>query len=63
MTRVFVTGSSDDLGLMTGQLLAEQGHTVVLHARNEAQAQSTRASLTGAAAVPMGDLCKTLQRR
>jgi NAD(P)-dependent dehydrogenase (short-subunit alcohol dehydrogenase family) len=56
MARVFITGSSDSLGLMTGQLLAEQGHTVVLHARNEARAQSTRASLPGAEAVLVGDL-------
>ena len=37
MARVFVTGSSTGLGLMAGQLLAEQGHRVVLHARDEAR--------------------------
>ena len=34
MARVFVTGSSTGLGLMAGELLVEQGHRVVLHARN-----------------------------
>ena len=35
MSRVFITGSSDGLGRMAAQLLVEQGHRVVLHARNE----------------------------
>ena len=33
MARVFITGSSDGLGLMAGKLLIEQGHEVVLHGR------------------------------
>jgi NAD(P)-dependent dehydrogenase (short-subunit alcohol dehydrogenase family) len=28
--RVFITGSSDGLGLMAGKLLVEQGHEVAL---------------------------------
>jgi len=39
MSRIFVTGSSEGLGLMAGRLLSEQGHDVVLHARNTARAQ------------------------
>ena len=35
MARVFITGSSDGLGQMAARLLVEQGHAVVLHARNE----------------------------
>ena len=38
MARVFITGSSDGLGLMVGQLLADQGHRIVLHARSDARA-------------------------
>lgn len=38
MSRVFITGSSDGLGLMAGRLLAADGHSVVLHARNETRA-------------------------
>lgn len=56
MARVFVTGSSDGLGLMAGRLLAEQGHGVVLHARSEARAEETLAALPEAEAVLVGDL-------
>jgi short-subunit dehydrogenase len=38
MARVFITGSSDGLGQMAAQLLIEQGHSVVLHARSEQRA-------------------------
>jgi len=56
MAKVFITGSSDGLGLMAGRLLAEQGHTVVLHARNETRAEATRVTLPQAQAVLVGDL-------
>jgi len=56
MARVFVTGSSTGLGLMAGQLLVEQGHRVVLHARNPARADETRRALPQAEAVVGGDL-------
>ena len=35
MARIFITGSSDGLGLMAAQLLVEQGNSVVLHARSQ----------------------------
>jgi NAD(P)-dependent dehydrogenase (short-subunit alcohol dehydrogenase family) len=38
MARVFVTGSADGLGKMAAELLIEQGHNVVLHARSAARA-------------------------
>jgi NAD(P)-dependent dehydrogenase (short-subunit alcohol dehydrogenase family) len=41
---------------MAGQLLAEQGHGVVLHARNAARAEAARAALPAAEAVLVGDL-------
>lgn len=56
MARIFITGSSQGLGLMTGQLLAEQGHAVVLHARDESRAAATRAALPAAEAVLTGDV-------
>ena len=56
MSRVFITGSSDGLGLMAGRLLAADGHSVVLHARNETRAGDTRAALPEAAGVVVGDL-------
>jgi NAD(P)-dependent dehydrogenase (short-subunit alcohol dehydrogenase family) len=56
MRRVFITGSSTGLGLMAGQLLVEQGHQVVLHARNGKRADDTRRALPAAEAVVVGDL-------
>jgi NAD(P)-dependent dehydrogenase (short-subunit alcohol dehydrogenase family) len=56
MASIFITGSADGLGLMAGELLASQGHSVVLHARNEARARAARTALPGAAAVVVGDL-------
>jgi NAD(P)-dependent dehydrogenase (short-subunit alcohol dehydrogenase family) len=41
---------------MAGELLVEQGHRVVLHARNQARADETRRALPQAEAVVVGDL-------
>src|SRR5919199_4948115 len=56
MARVFISGSSTGLGLMAGQLLVEQGHRVVLHARNDARREDTRRALPQADAIVVGDL-------
>lgn len=56
MSRVFITGSSDGLGKMAAQLLLEQGHEVVLHARSESRAAETRNGVRGATHVVVGDL-------
>jgi NAD(P)-dependent dehydrogenase (short-subunit alcohol dehydrogenase family) len=56
MARVFITGSSDGLGLLAGRQLARAGHEVVLHARNQQRAGDSRAALPEAAAVLVGDL-------
>ena len=56
MARIFISGSSTGLGLMAGQLLAGQGHRVVLHARSEARAEDARRELPEAEAVVIGDL-------
>ena len=63
MARVFITGSADGLGKMAGQLLVEQGHSVVLHARNEARAKDARAAVPEAYAVMIGDLSSIRQTR
>jgi NAD(P)-dependent dehydrogenase (short-subunit alcohol dehydrogenase family) len=54
--KVFITGSSEGLGLMAGRHLVAEGHLVVLHARNEARAKSARVALPQAAAVLVGDV-------
>ena len=56
MARILITGSTDGLGLMAAELLADSGHRVVLHARNEQRASSARAHLPAAEHVVVGDL-------
>jgi NAD(P)-dependent dehydrogenase (short-subunit alcohol dehydrogenase family) len=56
MARVFITGSSDGLGLMVGQVLVDQGHQVALHARNDTRANDAKKALPKAEAVVVGDL-------
>lgn len=63
MARVFITGSSDGLGLMAARLLIEQGHRAVLHARNAARAEQAMASAPGAQGVVVGDLSSLAQTR
>ena len=63
MARIFITGSSDGLGLMAAQLLVEQGHSVVLHARSTQRAKATQRRLPGAEAVVTGDLASLQQMR
>lgn len=63
MSRVFITGSTDGLGLMAAQLLHEQGHKVVLHARNAARAKAARSKLPQAQAVLVGDLSSIANTR
>jgi NAD(P)-dependent dehydrogenase (short-subunit alcohol dehydrogenase family) len=63
MSRIFISGSSDGLGLMAAQLLVEQGHSVVLHARNVQRAEATHRRLPGAEAVVTGDLASLQQMR
>jgi NAD(P)-dependent dehydrogenase (short-subunit alcohol dehydrogenase family) len=63
MARVFITGSSDGLGRMAGQLLVEQGHSAVLHARNEQRGREALAAVPGAETVVIGDLSRIAQTR
>ena len=63
MARVFVTGSSDGLGRMAAELLIEQGHRVVLHARNEKRGKEAMAAVPQAETVVLGDLSSIAQTR
>ena len=56
MARVFISGSSDGLGLMAARLLIAQGHEVVLHGRNEGLSRDALAAAAGARGVVSGDL-------
>jgi NAD(P)-dependent dehydrogenase (short-subunit alcohol dehydrogenase family) len=51
-----ITGSTEGLGLMAGQLLIGQGHQVTAHARNAQRAEDARRALPGAEAIVVGDL-------
>jgi NAD(P)-dependent dehydrogenase (short-subunit alcohol dehydrogenase family) len=63
MARVFITGSSDGLGRMAAQLLIEQGHSAVLHARNEQRGREALAAVPGAESVVIGNLASLAQTR
>jgi NAD(P)-dependent dehydrogenase (short-subunit alcohol dehydrogenase family) len=63
MARVFITGSSDGLGQMAARLLIEQGHNVVLHARNPERGRQALSAVPGAETVVIGDLSSIAQTR
>src|ERR1700691_3047094 len=63
MARVFITGSSDGLGRLAAQLLVQQGHGVVLHARSQQRGQEALTAVPGAEAVVIGDLTSIAQTR
>src|SRR6185369_17157362 len=56
MARVFITGSADGLGQLAAKALIEQGHQVVLHARNDKRGQEALAKVPGAERVLTADL-------
>ena len=63
MARVFVTGSADGLGKMAAELLIEQGHNVVLHARSAARADEIRKKIAGAEEIVVGDLASIAETK
>jgi NAD(P)-dependent dehydrogenase (short-subunit alcohol dehydrogenase family) len=56
MSRIFISGSSTGLGMMTAKLLDSQGHEVVLHARSDARASDAHQELPRAKAIVTGDV-------
>lgn len=56
MARVFITGSADGLGRLAAQLLLEQGHRVLLHARHKKRGEEALSAVPGAEGVVVGDL-------
>jgi NAD(P)-dependent dehydrogenase (short-subunit alcohol dehydrogenase family) len=63
VARVFITGSSDGLGRMAAALLIEQGHKVVLHARNERRGHEASAAVPGSETVLIADLSSIRQTK
>lgn len=56
MASIFVTGSTDGIGLETARQLVRSGHRVVLHARDDARSKDAAAAVPEAAGVAVGDL-------
>jgi nucleoside-diphosphate-sugar epimerase len=56
MARVFITGSADGLGRAAAQTLLNDGHQVVVHARNRDRLTAVRDLLDRGAAAVVGDL-------
>jgi len=58
VARVFITGSSDGLGLLATRLLIGQGHEVVVHGRNDDRSRDALKAASGARGAVTGDLSK-----
>jgi NAD(P)-dependent dehydrogenase (short-subunit alcohol dehydrogenase family) len=56
LARIFITGSADGLGELSAKILIDQGHQVVLHARNAERGRHALAKTRGAEEVLIGDL-------
>lgn len=59
MSKVFITGSTDGLGLLATEQMISDGHQVYLHARNENRANEAVEKIKGAAGILTGDLAST----
>jgi NAD(P)-dependent dehydrogenase (short-subunit alcohol dehydrogenase family) len=63
LRRVFVTGSTDGLGLATARSLIDQGHAVVLHARTTERAAAVAETSKRALGLVVGDLRSAAETR
>lgn len=61
MSRIFITGSTDGLGLAAARALLDEGHEVVLHARSPKRASSLSGLAARAAGIVMGDLSSAVE--
>ena len=63
MARIFITGSSDGLGLLNAHTLLDQGHEVLLHARSEDRARDLRNIAPRSLGIALGDLSSDTDTR
>jgi NAD(P)-dependent dehydrogenase (short-subunit alcohol dehydrogenase family) len=63
MAKIFITGSADGLGQLSANLLVNQGHEVVLHARNPERGREALKKVKGASDVLTGDLLSMEETR
>jgi NAD(P)-dependent dehydrogenase (short-subunit alcohol dehydrogenase family) len=61
MARIFVTGSTDGVGLATARALVADGHTVLAHARTAQRADEVRDQLSGVESILIADLASQLE--
>jgi len=61
--RILITGSADGLGQMAAKALVDQGHQVVMHARDEKRAKEALKKVPGATHCLIGDLSNTEETR
>jgi len=63
MARVLITGSADGLGRLAAQTLLDDGHEVVVHARDDDRLAAVRDLVDRGAAAVVGDLSDLAQTR
>ncbi|MGO1543177.1 MAG: SDR family NAD(P)-dependent oxidoreductase [Gulosibacter sp.] len=63
MSRIFITGSTDGLGLLNAEHLQAAGHEVVVHARNTERRSAVQTLIDNGASVVIGDLANAQQTR
>lgn len=63
MARILITGSADGLGQMAATLLINQGHLVVLHARNKERGDYALTKVPGAENVLIADLASIAETK
>ncbi|EJZ20565.1 SDR family NAD(P)-dependent oxidoreductase, partial [Rhizobium sp. Pop5] len=63
MSRIFITGSTDGLGLAAARTLISEGHEVVLHARSRERAAAVSETSAAALGLVIGDLASTEANR
>jgi NAD(P)-dependent dehydrogenase (short-subunit alcohol dehydrogenase family) len=63
MSCIFITGSTDGLGLAAARTLLAAGHRVVLHARSQARASALSDLAARSAGVVIGDLSSAAETR
>ncbi len=63
MSKIFITGSADGLGLMEARMLVSQGHQVVLHGRNRARADEALSKVPGAMTAVVADLASIAETK
>jgi NAD(P)-dependent dehydrogenase (short-subunit alcohol dehydrogenase family) len=61
MAKIFITGSTDGLGLLAAKSLISEGNEVYLHARNQQRKDEVRINAAGAKGILVSDLSDIAQ--